>query len=553
MPYLEGDNRNQIMLLPHSIEEYVEANNPVRVIDAFVNAIDLATLGFTKAIPASTGRPAYAPADLLKLYIYGYMNKIRSSRKLMIECHRNIEVFFLLRELKPDFRTIADFRKDNPDAIKGVFKEFVKFCARMGLYHKNLIAIDGTKVRAQNAADRVYNKDILNQKLARIDAHIEEYLTAIKENDESNAVDEVVGAQCTKEEVDVALANLHARKSKYEEYLKELARSGRTQILQTDSECHRMHTRNGFHCCYNIQTATDAGSHLICEYEVTDQTNDAGQLTNIALRARDILDISELEVVADKGYDSRSDILNTMMQGILPNIALKYDKIERLYNLNYESVNITDEMKASRKPQDIETCLKAGVLPSCLEGGALSIEVQRPAGVACFTRLDEKRILCPMGKILTRKRIRDGRHSIFASRQACRTCDNRCTSSAAAKEVSFVDGAKYVPVKMYGEQKATNTLPPNAVIHHNSRSLNRKEVPGKVVLRLRCDKEKLHRRMCTVEHPFGSIKWYGDAGYVLCRGKRKVTAEIGLSFLAYNMKRAIKMAGVEALITALGE
>jgi len=176
--------------MPGSVEEYVEEYSPVRIIDAFVDTLDLKALGFTKAEPAYTGRPAYAPSDLLKLYIYGYMNKMRSSRRLMTECRRNMEVMFLLNELKPDFRTISDFRKENPEPIREVFREFVKFCDEFGLYKKELIAIDGTKVRAQNASDRCYNKDILLKKIERIDAHIEEYIGALKRNDESGEDDD---------------------------------------------------------------------------------------------------------------------------------------------------------------------------------------------------------------------------------------------------------------------------------------------------------------------------------------------------------------------------
>jgi transposase len=157
-----------------------------------------------------------------------------------------------------------------------------------------------------------------------------------------------------------------------------------------------------------------------------------------------------------------------------------------------------------------------------------------------------------MNETLSKLRRRNSRQTIFASKEACRTCDNRCTISQNAKEVSFVDGAKYVPVRMYGSKKPVNLLPEDAVIHHNSRALLRKWADTKVLIRVSCDDAKIHERMCTVEHPFGSIKWYGDAGYVLCRGKRKVSAEIGLSFLGYNIKRAISMVATEELLKKMG-
>jgi transposase len=553
MSHIKGKSRKQLLFLPNSIEEYVEENNPVRVIDAFVDTLDLKELGFSKAEPAYTGRPSYDPADLLKLYIYGYMNKLRSSRRLMRECRRNIELFYLLNELKPDFRTIADFRKDNAEAIRKVFREFTFICSDMGLYKKELVAIDGTKVRAQNSDDKVFNKDILIKKLARIDAHIDEYMTAVKKNDESGADDDAEDDQrLSADDIKDKLEDLNKRRNKYTGYLRELESTGKTQILETDPECHRMHTRNGFHCCYNVQAATDAGSHLICAYEVSGNGNDQGQLSGAAFEARDNLGTESLEVVADKGYESRADILNAVMHGIIPNVAMKYDREERLFNLDYEYAEITDEIKSSMKPEDIMKCFKAGVLPACFEDSIVSAEVQGLSSVACFKRMDENTVLCPMNRILKKVKRRNGRQTIFKSKEACRTCPNRCTASNSAKEVSFVDGVEYVPARMYGKTgKPPNTLPEDYVPHHNSRALHLKRAKAKVVIRVKCDDEKVHTRMCTVEHPFGSVKWYGDAGYVLCRGKRKVSAEIGLSFLAYNMKRAINMVGTEELIKAM--
>ena len=556
MSHLTGKSRSQI-LMPSSIDEYVEEYSPVRIIDAFVDTLDMKALGFTKASPAHTGRPAYAPSDLLKLYIYGYMNKIRSSRRLMTECRRNMEVMFLLNELKPDFRTISDFRKENPEPIREVFREFVKFCDEYGLYKKELIAIDGTKVRAQNADDKCFNKDILIRKLERIDAHIEEYIGALKRNDESGEDgddDDEDDRKPGLEEIKTGLKNLKERKDKYVGYLAHLNSSEDTQILETDPEAHRMHTRNGFHCCYNVQVATDAGSHLVCEYELTNQGNDMSQLSDIAKQAKETLEMDVIDVCADNGYDSQNDILDAVMHGIMPNVAMREHATERIFNLDYEYADITDAIKNSVEPEDISKCLHAGILPACFDGGNISVEIQKLSGVACFTRVDEETVICPMGKKLWKLKRRNGRQTIFKSREACRSCNNRCTASANPKEVSFTDGAKYVPVQMYGNKnKIKNLLPSDAVLHHNSRSLHRKWVNGKVVVKVYCDYEKIHTRMCTVEHPFGSVKWYGDAGYVLCRGKRKASAELGLSFLGYNMKRAIKMVGAEKMLMMLGD
>ena len=165
------------------IEDYISDENPIRVIDAFVDSLDLSLAGFIRTSPKDTGRPPYNPRDLLKLYVYGYFNRIRSSRKLMTECTRNIELFYLLRKLEPDFRTIADFRKENAKALKKVFSAFVKLCVKLGLYQKELLAIDGSKFRAVNSKDNTYNKEILDRKLKRIDEHIAEYLSQMDTND----------------------------------------------------------------------------------------------------------------------------------------------------------------------------------------------------------------------------------------------------------------------------------------------------------------------------------------------------------------------------------
>lgn len=183
MKYIEGQDRTHILLLPYCIEDYIWYDNPVRVIDAFVDSLNLVSAGFHCSTPKETRRPAYDSRDLLKLYVYGYFNKIRTSRKLMAECTRNIELFYLMRKLTPDFRTIVDFRKDNAKAIRNVFRAFVKLCIKLNLYQKELLAIDGSKFRAVNSKDYTYNVEIIEKKLKRIDEHIKEYLSHMNETD----------------------------------------------------------------------------------------------------------------------------------------------------------------------------------------------------------------------------------------------------------------------------------------------------------------------------------------------------------------------------------
>jgi transposase len=545
MDYIKGRERNQITLLPDCVDDLVGQDNPVRVIDAFIGGLDMEAAGFRRSTPNETGRPGYDPRDLLKLYVYGYFNKIRSSRKLMIESTRNIELFFLLNRLMPDFRTIADFRKNNAKALKNVFRAFVKICMKLGLYRKELLAIDGSKFRAVNSKDNCYNAEALEKKLKRIDEHIAEYLKQLDRADEV----ESEGQNLTPEQIRDAVLDLTQRKEKYQGYLKELTESGETQLLTTDAEARRMHSKDGFHCSYNVQTAVDSGNHLIAEYEVTNHNTDQGLLKKTAESAKGVLGTETMEVVADKGYESREDILNCVMDGVVPNVALKYDKEERVYPLDYEPAEITKGQRNSTRPEDIQKCIHAGVLPGCYEGTAISVELQGQSGLSCFTWNDDGTVTCPMGNIMTRLRTR-GLNTIYANKDACRQCPHRCTGGKRFKTVSFGPGVKAVPVRMYGKSnQKLNQLPEDMVLYN---SFWRKDhARRQVILRIRPDPKKLKQRMCLSEHPFGTVKWYHGAHYLLCKGKEKATAELGLSFLAYNLRRAINLVGVDALIAAM--
>jgi hypothetical protein len=231
---------------------------------------------------------------------------------------------------------------------------------------------------------------------------------------------------------------------------------------------------------------------------------------------------------------------------------MKYVRKERLYTIDYAQSDITEEERNSTKPEDIQKCISAGVLPACYEGTCIEVELQEQNEMSCFTLNGDGTVTCPMGNMLSKLKMR-GKNTIYANKDACRQCPNRCTGSKSYKTVSFGPNTRYVPVRMFG--KANNCLnaipddmPPNPYNH----SLDRNDhVKKKVVLRIKEDKEKLKKRICLSEHPFGTVKWYGGAHYLLCKGKEKTTAEVGLSFLAYNLKRAINMVGVDALIAAI--
>ena len=546
MKYVEKRDRSQISFLPECVEDYIDEENPVRVIDAFVDSLDMEALGFQKAKPAQTGRPAYDPRDLLKLYLYGYLNRIRSSRMLMRECRRNIELFYLLGSLKPDFRTIADFRKDNPRAIRNTFRAFGKLCVKLGLYNRELLAVDGTKIRAVNSKDNCYNREVLEKKLAHIDEKISSYLAVMDEQDKAER-----GSETEPDKIKAAIEELRKRQEKYEGILQELLESGETQILTTDPEARRMHSKDGFHCCYNVQTAVDSGNHLIAEYEVTNHNTDQGLLQEVTAKAKEQLEVKTISAVADKGYESRADILECVYNGTAPTVALKYDKEERSYELPYEEAEITEEERASAKREDIEKCIKAGVLPKIYEGTGISVEVQTKGEISCFLRDEEGLVTCPMGHVLRYSKKR-GKCVIYKDKEICRACKNKCTNGEY-KEVSFGPETDCVPVKMFGIlTEPTQQIPHNARISPSNHTLDTGHVPKKkVVLRIADDKEKLKQRMCLSEHPFGTVKWYQGAHYLLCRGKTKAAGELGLSFLAYNLTRAINIVGVRKLIAAM--
>lgn len=547
MGYLCGEDRNQIRFFTNTFAEFIGEDNPVRAIDAFVDQLNIAELGITHAEPAATGRPPYDPKDLLKLYLYGYFNRIRSSRKLMLECHRNIELFYLLNHLTPDFRTIADFRKNNAKQLKLVFKAFVKVCMDLNLYQRELMAIDGSKFRAVNGRKKMYNEEILTKKLLRIEQSISSYLTELNQadqNDSSTAGD-------SSEDLKQKLAELEQRRDTYQAYLQELKETGETQKLTTDPEARMMRTKDGFACCYNVQTAVDQGSHLIAEYEVTNSCNDYNYLTQVAQSAKETLEVDTLHAAADKGYDDLEELKQCLVNGIIPHVGFKNNQEERLVVLDYEEAVITEEDRASTKQEDRERCLKAGVLPTYYEGSILSIEVQHPNQFSCFSRNEDDTVTCPMGYKLTRVRTFKDGSARYQNRSACNQCPNRCTSGKNYKVVKFGPETKYVPVYMYGSTFYPAQVYPTEEIPYNAFPSLKNRGEKKVVIRIRDDIPTQRLRLCLSEHPFGTVKWYQGAHYLLCKGIEKATAELGLSFLAYNMRRAINMVGTKKLVEAM--
>ncbi len=273
MAYIKGTDRAQITLLPNSLEDYVDADNPVRVVDAFVERLDLGTLGF-KAEAAIEGRPGYDPRDMLKLYIYGYLNKIRSSRKLQTEAGRNIELMWLLGKIVPDFRCIADFRKDNAKAIKAVFREFVRLCNRAELLSHTAVVVDGSKFRAVNSDKNCYVKSNVEAWIEQTDEWISKYMAELDVADNSERRME----ELTSEDIQQVLAYLEKRKTQLLTALAQIDESGENHVCTKDPEYRLMKTRDGFKPSFNVQTAVDPYNHIIVNFDVTGDCTDWNQL-----------------------------------------------------------------------------------------------------------------------------------------------------------------------------------------------------------------------------------------------------------------------------------
>jgi transposase len=294
-----------MLLLPEAVDDYVGADNPVRFIDAFVDELDLAAAGFVRVEAKATGRPGYAPADLLKLYIYGYLNRVRSSRRLEMESHRNIEVIWLLRSLKPDFKTIADFRRDNRAAFRSVFREFVLLCRRLDLYGRELLAVDGTRIKAVNNKDRNFTRTSLQEFIRAADERLDDYLRRL---DEGDVAEGGTGGGAGAKNLAEKIAALRQKRGRYGSLLAELERTGESQISLTDPDSRAMaaHTKVGVG--YNAQVAVDAKHKMIVEQAVTNQVVDISLLMQTAEPARVILDVERIDVVADRGYFKIEDI-----------------------------------------------------------------------------------------------------------------------------------------------------------------------------------------------------------------------------------------------------
>lgn len=476
MAHISGDDRSQLLLLPESVDDYVGPDNVVRFIDAFVDGLDLRAAGFGRVQAKATGRPGYDPADLLKLYIYGYLNRVRSSRRLEIETRRNIEVIWLLRRLTPDFKTIADFRRDNRSAFRQVFREFVVLCRELDLFGRELIAVDGTRIKAVNSRERNFTKAKLAKAMAESDERLARHLKQLDDGDKDDDVQPEGGSV---EKLQEKIAAIRERRERLIGHGKALVESGNDQLSLTDPDARAMHSSSRVAVGYNVQIAVDTRHKLIAEQQVHNKVSDLGLLTETAEAAREALGVARINAVADRGYF---------------------------------------------KIEDIEACEAAGILPYVPKPRRGSAVAKGFFGKDQFRyEAEADTYTCPGGAALHRRYVSPVRDAVrlfdYANAAACKLCAlrSRCTEAAFRKITRYENEA----------------------------------VLDQMAERLAAWPEVLDRRRESVEHPFGSVKQWMGQGAFLMRGLKNVRAEFSLTAIAYNLRRAITLIGIPALIAAV--
>jgi len=327
MNHINGIVREQITLLPEAIEDYISAENPVRFLDAFVDQLDTLKSGFCHAEVKETGRPPYNPKDLLKLYLYGYLNRIRSSRLLERETQRNLEVFWLLKRLQPDHKTISDFRRMNATALREVFKQFVLLCKSLELYSAELVAIDSTKFKASNARDRIKDKEQIDKSIAHINESISQYLSQLDENDTSDT--QITSVSASREKLQKKIDSLKQRKQLFEQAQAELRNNRQKYVSLTDPDCRLMRNERHIEPAYTVQTAVDAKHSLIVDYELTQDAADNNHLASLATSAKQVLNVGTLNVCADAGYYDTVDLKACEDQKLITYIPIPRPKISK--------------------------------------------------------------------------------------------------------------------------------------------------------------------------------------------------------------------------------
>lgn len=472
MKFINGMNRHQVEIHTGCLDETVGKNNEVRIIDLFVDSINLDEFGFEMEF-VDNGRPAYHPADLLKLFIYGYLNKIRSSRDLEKECKRNIEIIWLLKGLQPDHNTISNFRRDNPKAIKNVFRATVKIAKHFSLIGGALIAGDSTKLRAQNSKKNNYNQDKIDRHVAYIDNKIEEYNNLLATADGDKKI-----------EIEKKIIKQNERKQFYKTIEQQINETGQAQVSTSDPESRQMITRNNItEVAYNVQTTVDAKHCLPIDYKVTNN-NDSKAMGDMLRRAKSILRTNELTALYDKGYHTGSEMkiaheLNITALVAVPDVASNAPDIKyNIANFSYDEQTNTY---------------------TCPEGNILSTNGSWYAK--------------NRGKYRANVLVQQYKTT------ACKNCTkgNLCTKSAKGngRVLERSEFAKYLDINK---------------------------------INIESNKELYKKRQSIVEHPYGTIKRQWGFSYILTKkGKARASSDVGLMFIAYNLRRLMNILDREML------
>lgn len=562
MPYVKTCDRNQMMFC--SMDSFVDPESTARLIDAFVNSLDLQKYGVKEA--AKEGRPPYDPKGLLKLYIYGCRNEIRSSRKLQRACEVNIEVIWLMGGAKPDFRTISDFRKDNIDVLKKLFHEFNRRLA--GAVEWGFSSIDGSKFQANNSKNNNFTKNKLDDRIKWLDRHTDEYLRILKEMDEEKDLDEDV--ELTRGLVEQKLKEAQERLERYRGYQKIMEETGASQLSLTDADARLMKNKNGFAVSYNPQTAVDSETHLIRNFEMTNQVTDHGLIGPTMDQIRKDSPDQVLEAVADKGYEDTNDMAECLDNGIIPHVITDDGKDGYEIEIPYEEAeaDIT-----STKPKELKKALHSGQIPEAYKDVISDIkvetvhrkasddtseEIKSPYGTpeamkeramqGYFVRDPERNLVyCPAGEILRQKCIKKGGQIRYANKNACRHCPNRNKCYHGKNEWKEVDFSKDKLEKPCIDWlKSEGGVPDSSGVDKKGKS--HYEMVKIVRFFLKPDVAKTSKRMCLSEHPFGTIKRSLGFTYFLLNGIKKVTGEFALFCLGYNIERAKKLLGFDKMM-----
>ena len=480
--YKLGMNRNDIFFT--SLEDLVDENSYARVVDAFVDSLDLESMGFKYASCKSSGNRPYNPADLLKLYLLGYRYKIRSSRRLEHQTIVNIEFIWILNNLKPNFRTISDFRKDNHSLLKDVFIKFNLDCQEMG-FKSSIMSQDGCKVKAVNSKDNNFTASKLDDRKQHATETAEQYLSMLETNDNNdnfkdlsiidkvdNILENIDSINFNDDSIDKnifisKLTECQNKLKKYEKIENQMITNKTNQVSLTDPQSRLMKDNDRFTVGYNNQVLVDS-NHFVKNFELTDNPADLGSMTSICSDTKETYDIDILTNITDKGYNKREDMISSLENGIIPEVTPHRGQNEFVLETDYEENIITEEELNSTDSKDITKCLKAGSIPNAYQDIITNIEVKEVTKYETtdntveqnqtedelrdmainngwFTRhLNSNKVFCPMGEILRQKSSNDNR-TRYCNKLACKNCKNPCCKNKQ-KTVDFKNNQTiYIP------------------------------------------------------------------------------------------------------------